>query len=271
MSYIIKGMNFIAKPSYASGEVWGGASNLSIIYYLPTNVTVHHFRVTLHNVNIYSDWLRVNKIKGKFRQYDSANNLLSETSIEVVKGTSVTISASTGVDHVELFITYYETVSVALASRNLGVDVVVSGTGNEVIRIATEDGSNVETSSVRFTSYKVITLAKVPETVHVIGEQPTRVFSITTTNTNNYIKGWLLDITGVSGSANPDEDKVYLQLLDAYDNILASINVGVAIGNVGVVDHDTSTKKIRVYLSTTKRLIVACRVNELVNPTYGVP
>jgi len=270
MAYITKGMNFILKNIYGGYETFGGMANASIVYYPPFGITIDHFRVALYDVKIYFD-IKVNKIKGKFRQYDAANNLLSETSIEVTRGSSVTIPASEGVDYVELFITYYETYNSSSITRDIGVDVLGSGIGSEVIRIATEDSANNETSSVRLTSYKVITLAKAFEIVQVIGEQPTRVFSITTTNTNLYIKQWAIEITGLSGSADPNVDRVYLQLLDVGDNVLASVDVGVAVGNIAFLDHNTATAKIRVYLSTTKRLIVTCRVHELVNIAYGVP
>jgi len=186
-------------------------------------------------------------------------------------GTSVTIPASTGVDHVELFITYHETFNYYDGSYYIGVDVVANGTGNEIIRIATENSANAETSSLRLTAYRIISIAKAYETVQITGEQPTRVFSITTTNTNPYIGQWAIEITNIAGNADPNVDKVYLQLLDVNDNILASTNIGVAIGNVAFLDHNTATAKIRVYLSTTKRLIVTCRVHELVNIVYGVP
>jgi len=272
MSYITKGMNFMLESSYSTGgETQGGVSNASIRYYPPEGVTIDHFRVKLFNNMVHTTIYAVNRIRGKFRQYNSAGNLLSETDIEITRGNSVTISASSGVDNVELFITYYETINLYSGGAGVYVDTISNGTGNEIIRIATEDSANNETSSVRLTSYKIISTAKDNETVQVTGEQPTRVFNVTTTNTGPYIRQWAVEIVSITGSANPDVDKVYFQLLDMNDNILASTNIGVAVGNVAFLDHNTNTKKIRVYLSTTKRLIVVCKVHELIDIAYGVP
>jgi hypothetical protein len=242
---------------------------MSITYYPPEGIEIYQFRVTLPLKALY-DTIFIDNIKGKFRQFDAIGNLLSEVDIDIPRGGNQVIPASSGVDHCQLYITYYRTY-ISSSAKTYGIDRVITGSGNEVIIIATEDSGGSETSSLRLTAYKVVTRAKAYEEVTVVGEQPTRVFTITTANTNPYILGWMLRITDVSGSPDPDVDRVYMQLLDENDNILVSGNVGVGVGNILFIEHNTSAVKVRVYLSTNKRLIVRCAVSELVNPTYGVP
>jgi len=268
LAYIEKDMNFTA----GWYNMTGIKSKASIIYYPPQGVTIDHFRVTLYDTPfLYYAAAEVcmDRIVGKFRQYDVNNSLLREDSFNIPRGSSATFPAQSGVDHVELYIESWDHIMTFWGTQT-PIDEVLSGTGKEIIRIATEDGANAETSSLRLKSYRVITYSKTYEEVQVTGEQPTRIFNVSTSKISPYLSEWAVEIVSVSGSADPNVDKVFLQLLDVSDNILASVDVGVSVGNIGYVTHNTNTAKVRVYLSTTKRLIVVCKVYQCVSIGYNV-
>jgi hypothetical protein len=214
----------------------------------------------------------INNIKGKFRQYDASDNLLSQADVNINKGGSQTIPASSGVDHVELLITYFEYTIDYVYNTYPGPspDTVMSGTGNEVIRIATLDSGGSETSSLRITSYRVVSPAKDYEDVQIISENPVRVFSITTTNTNPYIVEWYFTIDSVTGSTDPSVDKVNVELLDSSNNTLDSTLIPATVGSSGYLTHNIATKYIRVSLLSSKRIIVVVRVHESISLTYGI-
>jgi hypothetical protein len=277
MAYITKAINLpVSNRSTRSGYSRGG----SIKYYPPEGITIASWRITVFDVDYvyyappYAAGFscRIQNIKGKFRQYDASDNLLSEVDVNVSRGGSQTITASSGVDHVELLITYFENYRVEINySNNLpNPDNIFNGTGSEIIRIASLDGAGNETSSLRITSYKAISPAKDYEEVQVISENPVREFSITTTNTNPYIVEWYITVDSVVGTTDPNVDKVNVELLDENKNTLNSILIPAVVGSSGYLTHNTNTKYIRVSLLTTKRIIVTTKVNEAISLTYGI-
>ena len=280
MSYITKGINLPAMYFYDASYIWGGYSRGgSIKYYPPVGITIASWKVTVFDViylvlgtGYYVVRYYINRIKGKFRQYDASDNLLDEVAVDIGRGVSQTIPAVSGVDHVELFITYFEFLRSASTSGvpYPEVDSVYSVTGNEVIRIASLDSSGNETSSLRVTSYRVIGMAKDYEDIQVASENPVREFSITVNNTNPYILEWYFIIDSVTGTTDPNVDKVKVELLDSNKNTINSTLIPATAGSSGYLPHDQSTRYIRVTLLSSKRVIVVVKVNEAIDIAYGI-
>ena len=280
MSYITKGINLPAMYFYSSSYTWGGYSRGgSIKYYPPAGITIASWKVTVFDVK-YLYWsdgyfavsYYINRIKGKFRQYDASDNLLNEVAVDIGRGLSQTIPAVSGVDHVELLITYFE--FYRYANYNGApfptIDSVNNGTGSEVIRIASLDSSGSETSSLRVTSSRGIGMAKNYEDIQVISENPVREFSITINNTSPYILEWYFIIDSVTGTTDPNVDKVKVELLDSNKNTLSSTLIPATAGSSGYLTHNPSTSYIRVSLLSSKRIIVVVKVNEAINIAYGI-
>jgi hypothetical protein len=280
MSYITKGVNLPALYFRNTSYTWSGYSRGgSIKYYPPAGITIASWKITVFDVRYlywsdgyYAVSYYINRIKGKFRQYDASDNLLNEVAVDIGRGASQTITAASDVDHVELFITYFEFYRSANydAAPYPTIDSVNSGTGNEVIRIASLDSSNNETSSLRITSSRGISMAKLYDDVQVISENPVREFSITINNTSPYILEWYFTIDSVTGTTNPDVDKVKVELLDSNKNTLDSTLIPATAGSSGYLTHNPSTRYIRVSLLSTKRIIVVVRVHEAINIAYGI-
>jgi hypothetical protein len=266
MSTATKNMNFPTIPVASAGQTISGVCNAFIDYTPPSGVTIHHWRLTLKDTQIYTNIL-VNRIKGEFRQLDSNGNRLRTDTFDLTRGNSATFTLATGVAYVEVYINYIE--MYYAGAINLSVDQVLTGTGNEVIRIASEDSANNETSAGSILAYKVITTAKLREVVSTTGTPPVRTFNITTTNTNSYIKEWWAEIKAVSGTPQSG-DNLKIELLDERDNVLASNTVGIAVGNRVAVEHNTSAAKVRLTLNTNVQgLSVDVEVSEAIDIAYG--
>jgi len=269
MSTTTISMNFPMLPNGA-GTIMG-TCNAFIDYTLPA-VTIDHFRFKVTTNTVFEQTypaitIKVNRVKGKFRQFDSSNNLLKEDDFDITQGNSQTFPAQSGVTWVEVYIYYMET--WGSYQFYISPDAVNNGTGNEIFRLSTEDPLNNETSAVSVIVNKVIVAGKNRETITVTGSPPVRVFSITTTNTGSYIKEWWAEIKSVTGTPQPS-DTLVLELLDANDNVLASNSVGIAVGNKIAVQHQSSGAKIRVTLNSNVRaLIVEVDISEGVDITVS--
>jgi hypothetical protein len=266
MSVATKNMNFPTIPVAGAGQTIGGVCNAFIDYTPPSGITIDHWRLTLKDTQIYTNIL-VNRIKGEFRQLDSAGNKLRGDAFDLTRGNSSTFPLATGVAYVEIYINYIE--MYYAGNINLSVDQILTGTGNEVIRIASEDSANNETSAGSILAYRVITTAKLREIVTTTGTPPVRTFNITTTNTNSYIKEWWAEIKAVSGTPQSG-DNLQIQLLDERDNVLASNTVGIGVGNRVAVAHNTNAVKVRLTLNTNVQgLSVDVEVSEAIDIAYG--
>jgi hypothetical protein len=280
MSYVAKGSNIgIPAKRYSTGEVISNKASAIIEYYPPTGITIDHWRITLFDNSIFyvSDSYgtfdyRVNRITGVFKQLDSAGSVLKSDNIDIKRGNNVVVTLPATVpDHVELDINYIEIICASWSYLNpQPADTVYGGTGNEWLRIATEDASNTETSSARITATRIITTAKTYEIVAVSGTTPTRTFSITTTNTGSYIRSWFLEIVAITGTP-ASGDSLKIELLDSAGTVLASGTISpLTVGAFIEVLHNTNTKQIRVTLTTSQRIVVECIVHEGINIAYGI-
>jgi len=259
-------INLPLLPYASSGQLIEGTCNAFIQYTPPQNVTIDHWRLTFMDVAFYPGVYQ-NTIKGKFRQLDGLGNLLSETDFTLTKGYSQTFPAVSGVAKAEVYIYYFK--YEYATSLNLNVDQVLDGMGTQLIRIATEDSLNNETSACVLVAYKVIVTAKVREVIRVSGSPAVRTFNVTTTNTNAYIKEWWAEIKSVTGTPQ-SSDTLVLELLDANNNVLASNSVGIAVGNKIAVQHQSNGAKIRVTLnSSVSGLTVVVDVSEGIDIAYG--
>jgi hypothetical protein len=259
-------VNFPTIPVASANQVIGGVCN-AFIQYIPLSTEIQaQWEITVFDSDIYTN-IRVNRIKGEFRQYDSAGNLLRKDNVDVTRGNYQLFPVASGVYMLELWINYIEL--IYLYSISLSVDQVLTGTTNSIILIGSVSSTGVVTWVVNVKPNKVITTAKIREIVTVTGTPPVRTFNITTTNTNPYIKEWWAEIKSVSGTPNPN-DRLILELLDANDNVLASNNVGIGVGNCIAVQHNTSGAKIRVTLnSNVLGLSVDVDVSEAVDVTVS--
>jgi len=266
MSVATKNMNFPTVPMANAGQTIGGVCNAFIDYTPPSGITIDHWRLTLKDTQIYTNIL-VNRIKGEFRQLDSSGNKLRGDSFDLTRGNSATFPLASGAAYVEVYINYIE--MYYAGNISLSVDQVLNGTGNEVIRIASENSANNETSAGSITAYKVITTAKQREIITTTGSPPVRTFNITTTNTNSYIKEWWAEIKSVSGTPQSG-DNIKIELLNASDTVLASNTVGIAAGNRIAVAHNTNAAKVRLTLNTNVQgLSVDVEVSEAIDIAYG--
>jgi hypothetical protein len=259
-------INFPMIPVASSSQIVGGVCNALIDFVLPTGITIDHFRLKMDDNSIYNN-LRCYRIKGEFRQFDANGNLLQKNSFDLVYANSVVFSKATDVYFVEIYISYYEIQYVA--NFNLNPDQVLNGTGYIIFYLRIEDASNNVTCILNIRSNKVITTAKNRETITVTGRPPVRVFNITTTNTGSYIKEWWAEIKSITGTPQ-SSDTLVLELLDASDNVLASNNVGIGVGNRIAVQHNPNAVKVRVRLQTNVLgLSVVVDVSEGIDITYG--
>jgi hypothetical protein len=259
-------VNFPTIPVASTNQVVGGVCN-AFIQYIPLDTEIKaYWGVGIWDQDLYTN-IRVNRIKGKFRQYDSAGNLLQENDVDVTRGNAQQFTVASGVYMLELWINYIEL--IYLYSISLSVDQVLTGTTNTIISISSISSTGDVTYIVYVKPNKVITTAKIREIVTVTGTPPVRTFNITTTNTGSYIKEWWAEIKAVSGTPNPN-DRLILELLDASDNVLASNNVGIGVGNRIAVQHNTSGAKIRVTLnSSVLGLSVDVDVSEAIDITVS--
>ena len=264
MSATLK-INFPTIPIANSGQVIGGDCNAFIDWWPGT--TSDHFVITLGSSAIYTN-IYVNKIAGEFRQYDINGNLLRKSQISITQGNSLTIFSDPNTNYIELYINYIELIYGADISLN--IDTVLSGLANTVITIQLQNASGITLASLTIQPNKIITTAKIREIVTVQGQPPViRVFNITTVNTNPYIKEWWAEIKSVTGTPQ-SSDTIILELLDANDNVLASNNVGIAVGNKIAVQHNTNAAKVRVTLNSNVRgLSVDIDVSEAIDITVS--
>jgi hypothetical protein len=256
-------MNFVIIPTASANTVYEGVCNALITYTPPSGITIDHWRLKLNDSPIYGN-VYVNRITGVFRQKDSTGNTIKTDSFNISRGFDATFTNESGTSYVEILIDKLEI--FYSSDTTLTVDGIYDGTLNEIIRIATEDATNSETSVGSINAYKVLTSAKNYEIVEVSGTPPIRTFDITTTNTNSYIKEWWVEIKEVVGTPNPT-DSLEIALLDASDNVLVSNSVGINVGNRVGVTHNTSARKVRVKLNTT---VPNLRVSVLVTEAIDV-
>ncbi|RLG82045.1 MAG: hypothetical protein DRO40_08650 [Thermoprotei archaeon] len=238
--------------------------DISIKFYPPQGIEIDHFRIRFNNPDIRAIDIKPTLLRGYFRQYDVNDNVLDEQYIELSGGTNTTVSlASPDVDHVELHIIFMqiENHGVDYTTENDKITTNEKGVGNELIRIATEDANNNETSALSVKIKGIIYTWREYTSVQVTGANPTREISIGASNTKDYIKKVWINHISITGTYDTN-DKIKVELLDASGSVLANkeVDLPTFISNgYTELDFDPNTTTVRISLVTSKRIIETVR------------
>ncbi|MEM2793727.1 MAG: hypothetical protein QW511_03615 [Candidatus Methanomethylicia archaeon] len=263
--------------SYENEKRYSFPTDLAITYIYPTGLTdPHHLRVSIPSnsrllyihgtptgVYFYLDY-----IKGKVEQYDSSDQKIAESDIEVVRGSSTTILLASGSVKAKLFVSDYRIYVYNYGGQpivSVYPDTIYNGVGDEFLRIAIEKEDNTELHYGSFISYRVCSDGALYTYRQVQSQNPILEIPINVSNTDDYADRFLLTIDEIVGSSSM-EDTLTMDIVDQnggyLDSVVVSLNITPPFRTYIVYDKETwdllglYPVKVVLTLTTTKVLSV---------------